>query len=198
LIWLALPPLLIYVYSRIAQPIFGPARYTLFVGPAYLILVARGLGKLPWPLSLVAAGAGAAVSGAMLASDVYRPGLKADWRAAAAYLDARDPGAAIAVISANPPRNVEAETARYYLEPRRLVIPWAGTPNDGTRQQTPAWIAIGVRRGPAAVVLPAALTEKVLIRETVDLPGLRLMRVDPIGGHLRDDEPVRGPDGRDR
>ena len=59
LIWLVFPPLLIYVYSLIAQPIFGPARYTLFVGPAYLILVARGLAKLPWPLSVAAAAAGA-------------------------------------------------------------------------------------------------------------------------------------------
>ncbi len=89
LIWLVFPPVLIYVYSRMAQPIFGPARYTLFVGPAYLILVARGLAKLPWPLSVSAAAGAAAVSGAMLVSDVYRPGLKADWRAVAAYLDAR-------------------------------------------------------------------------------------------------------------
>ena len=48
LIWFAVPPLLLYGHSLVsAAPIFGPPRYTLFVGPAYLILVARGLAKLP-------------------------------------------------------------------------------------------------------------------------------------------------------
>ncbi len=63
LIWLLVPPLLLYTYSRVAHPIFGPARYTVFVGPAYLLLVARGLEKLPWPLALAAASAGAILSG---------------------------------------------------------------------------------------------------------------------------------------
>ena len=96
LIWLMVPSFLLYIYSFIAHPIFGPARYTLFVGPAYLILVARGLGKLPWLLGLTAAAGGAIFSCAMLMSDVYRPDLKADWKDLAAYLDRRDPGAEIA------------------------------------------------------------------------------------------------------
>ena len=102
LIWLAVPPLLLYAYSRVAHPIFGPPRYTLFVGPAYLILVARGLGKLPWPLSITAAAAGAILSGVMLLNDVYRPDLKADWKDVAAYLNRRDPGAVVAVDLGGP------------------------------------------------------------------------------------------------
>ncbi len=48
LIWFAVPPLLLFGHSLVSSyPIFGPPRYTLNVGPAYLILVARGLVKLP-------------------------------------------------------------------------------------------------------------------------------------------------------
>ena len=46
-LWLVVPPTLLYVYSWIFSPIFGPARYTLFVAPAYLILVAQGLAGFP-------------------------------------------------------------------------------------------------------------------------------------------------------
>ena len=91
LIWLAIPPLILYAYSWLAHPIFGPARYTLFVAPAYLILVARGLAKLPLPISLAAAAGAAVLSGMMLMSTVYRPDLRADWRSAAAYLDRQRP-----------------------------------------------------------------------------------------------------------
>jgi len=31
LVWLILPPLELYIYARVAQPIFGQSRYTLFV-----------------------------------------------------------------------------------------------------------------------------------------------------------------------
>ena len=72
LIWLAIPPLILYAYSWVAHPIFGPARYTLFVAPAYLILVARGLAKLPLPLGIAAAAGAAVLSGVMLMSTVYR------------------------------------------------------------------------------------------------------------------------------
>src|SRR5207249_2106628 len=46
-LWLVVPPLLLYAYSWIGSPIFGPARYTVFVAPAYLILVAQGLTQVP-------------------------------------------------------------------------------------------------------------------------------------------------------
>src|SRR5262249_7479028 len=47
LLWLIVPPLALYDYSWLAQPVFGPARYTVFVAPAYLILVALGLHHMP-------------------------------------------------------------------------------------------------------------------------------------------------------
>jgi hypothetical protein len=198
LIWLVVPTLLLYLYSRVAYPVFGPARYTLFAGPAYLILVARGLAKLPGPLGIAAGAAGAALSGAMLLSDVYRPGLKADWRGVAAYLERHDPSSVIAVIAADPNRNVEVETARYYLEPHHAAIPWRGRPEDLMLGERPVWVSIGVRAGRAPATLPAALTDHVMIREVVDFPGLRLIKVEPIANHHRADERAHDPDGRDR
>ena len=91
LIWLVVPPMLLYTYSLVFHPIFGPSRYTLFVGPAYLLLVARGLSKLPLSLGIMTAVAGAVLSGIMLVDDVYRFDRYTDWRSAAAYLDQREP-----------------------------------------------------------------------------------------------------------
>ena len=57
LCWLILPPVALYLYSWRFHPVFGPARYTLFIAPAYLLLVASGLSRLPaWACYPVAAG----------------------------------------------------------------------------------------------------------------------------------------------
>ena len=45
LTWAAVPPVLMYLYSYLFQPIFGPARYHLFIAPAYLLLLAHGLSR---------------------------------------------------------------------------------------------------------------------------------------------------------
>jgi hypothetical protein len=120
LLWLTLPPTVLYLYSRVSYPVFGPARYTVFVAPAYLILVATGLSRLPplgrYPLALGLA----VVSSLALRPLVYDPELKADWRDFAATI-ARDlsdhPRSTVAVIvaSADSDRDVNLETARYYL-----------------------------------------------------------------------------------
>ena len=191
LIWLSVPPLVLYAYSRMAHPIFGPARYTLFVGPAYLILVARGLSKLAWPLGVAAAATGAILSGVMLLNDVYRADLKADWREAATYLDAPRPERTVAILSADASGDTEVETARYYLGPDRRLTSWTDRPGDFIPNRNPAWVAISLRKGRPVSALPAALTDHEFVRETVDFPGLRLMRVGFDGG-------VPGSQGRDR
>jgi mannosyltransferase len=177
LIWLTIPPVILYAYSWVAHPIFGPARYTIFVAPAYLILVGRGLAKLPLPLGIAAAAGAAALSGVMLMSTVYRPDLRADWRGAAAYLDRRDPGAVVAVVSADPLRNVEFESARYYFRPGRVVIPCPESIGDLAEGSTRIWVSVGLREGQPVGVLPRELSERENIREVVDFPGLRLMRI---------------------
>jgi mannosyltransferase len=178
LIWVLVPSLLLYVYSRVVHPIFGPARYTLFVGPAYLVLVARGLGKLPWFLAIAAMAVAAVLSGVMLQSDVYRPDLKADWKDLAAYLNRQDPSAMVAIIAANPSGNTELETARYYLEPDRVVVAWSDRLIELTASQKPLWASIGLQGGQPVCELPAVLTSKKLILEFVDFSRLRLIRVN--------------------
>ena len=178
LIWLVLPPLLLLVYSRVAHPIFGPARYTLFCGPAYLILVARGLARLPAVLRYPSAAGSAALSGALLLSMVFRADLKADWREAAAYLNRRGSSGIVAVISADPSRNVEFESARYYLGPRWIVIPCPQRLSDLTSGKTVVWVSIGLRDGQTAGALPKELISEEVIQKVVDFSGLRLMRVE--------------------
>jgi hypothetical protein len=178
LIWLVIPPLVLYAYSWVLHPIFGPARYTLFVAPAYLILVTRGLAKLPLPLGIAAAAGAAVLSGQMLMSTVYRPDLRADWRGAAAYLESRDPGALVAVVSADPSRNVEFESARYYFRPGRAVIPCPVSLGELAGGRTGVWVSVGLRDGRPVGVLPEELVDSEIIREVVDFPGLRLMRIE--------------------
>src|SRR5262249_28109846 len=60
--WMMLPPLLMYLYSYGFQPIFGPPRYHLYIAPAYLILLAHGLSKLPWFVRWPAAAGGLVLS----------------------------------------------------------------------------------------------------------------------------------------
>jgi hypothetical protein len=178
LVWLVIPPLFLYAYSRIFHPIFGPARYTLFVAPAYLILVARGLAKLPLPLGFAAAAGACALSGMMLKETVYRADVRADWRAAAAYLDRHDPDAVVAVVSADPAKNVEFESARYYFRPDRVVIPCPRTLSELARGRDCVWVSAGLREGQPVGVFPEGLSQQEQIREVVDFRGLRLMRVE--------------------
>ncbi len=178
LIWLVVPPLLLYGYSRVSHPIFGPARYTLFVGPAYLLLVARALSKLPWSLSITAAAGGAVLSGIMLLGDVYRPDRYADWRSVATYLNRRDPSATVAVITAGPYGNTELETARYYFGPSRVVVPWPAQPGELISRDGSVWVSLSLQDSRPMGELPVAFTRDKLIQEVVDFSRLRLIRVD--------------------
>ncbi len=132
LAWCALPPLTMYLYSYFFQPIFGPPRYHLFVAPAYLILLAHGLGKLHAMIRWPAAMAALALSLTLLRSDVYSQSVRADWRSLSEWLDSQsaahkpDGSATPCIVVVHPsdprfPRD-EIEAARYYLSPRYLVL----------------------------------------------------------------------------
>ena len=124
--WAAVPPVLMYLYSYMAQPIFGPSRYHLFSAPAYLILVAHGLARLPpllrWPIAAV----GLALSMSLL--HVYNPSVKADWRGLARWLNQKQPRSTTEpitiVVHPSDPRfpREQLEAARYYLSPRFRVV----------------------------------------------------------------------------
>lgn len=178
LIWFALPPALLYGYSWVGQPIFGPARYTLFVGPAYLLLVARGLVKLPWPLRWPLALIGAGLAGNLLWTTVYPPGLKADWRSAAVYVRNQRSPVPVVVISDNPQGNREVETARYYLGPGVDVLAAETALDELNQRSNPPnslIFAVGLRQGVPVAPVPEALARRwPADRSAVDFPGLRL------------------------
>lgn len=180
LIWLTLPPLALFAYSIVAQPIFGPARYTLFTAPAYLILVASGLSRLPpiarFPLALGAAG----LSIASIRSMVFDPEIKADWRAFAAAIERertihREPAPTVIVASADPAHNVEVETARYYLPADCAVVGLeaAGARPDDERGSV--YLAVGARRGRPVQEVPDRLGRSRFAFDRA-FPGLAVYR----------------------
>jgi 4-amino-4-deoxy-L-arabinose transferase-like glycosyltransferase len=130
--WATVPPLLMFLYSYFAQPIFGPPRYHLFIAPAYLILLAHGLSQMPtavrWPL------VAAALVLSLVLLQNYQQALKADWRGLADWLKrhesqagAGDSPSELSTIVVHPsdprfPRE-QLEAARYYLSQESRVIP---------------------------------------------------------------------------
>ncbi|MFO0958985.1 MAG: hypothetical protein U0800_16420 [Isosphaeraceae bacterium] len=123
LAWFVIPPLLLFAYSQFGHPLFGPARYTLFVAPAYLLMVAVGMSSMPRLFAIVLAIAGAVLSASLLWQSVYKGDLKADWRRAAIELSRIDPNSGLVVVATKAARNVEVETARYYLPAGWEAVP---------------------------------------------------------------------------
>jgi mannosyltransferase len=73
--WAAIPPVMMYAYSYASKPIFGPPRYHLFIAPAYLILLARGLARLPLIIRWGSAAGALFLSLTLLSAGVYtQPG----------------------------------------------------------------------------------------------------------------------------
>lgn len=177
LIWFALPPVMLYAYSWVAHPLFGPARYTLFVGPAYLLLLARGLALLPIVPRLAGGAALLALSVALLRTMVYAPDLKADWRGAAAYLDRSDPAAPVVVV------NASADAAEYYLGAGRRVRAMPAKVEDLAAlldaDPSAAWYAIERTVGRPPGVVPEFLADDMSPETSIDFEGLRLVKKRP-------------------
>ncbi|HEV3162493.1 MAG TPA: glycosyltransferase family 39 protein [Isosphaeraceae bacterium] len=177
LLWFLAPPLMLYGYSLVAHPLFGPARYTLFVGPAYLLLLGRGLARLPkWASAGV--GIGITVLATLtLQATVYAPDLKADWRSAASFLQ-KFSRPTVIVLSTDPDHNLEVETARYYLGRDVKVIGTAEAVNNppGNPRDPYGFVifAVGLKRGAPVAALPPRLKPLYEPKATVDFPGLRL------------------------
>ena len=183
LVWLTVPPTILYAYSRLSHPIFGPERYTLFVAPAYLILLARGIARLTPGSRRVVAALTFVLVALSLPPRVYAPDLKADWRGAAVLLRRVDPGGTepVDVAATDPAHNVEVETARYYLEPRRPVVALGKESISRDTLEVSSgispgsiWYAVGLRGGRPVVDLPGRVVRDGIV---TNLPGLRLIRV---------------------
>ncbi len=159
-LWLIVPSTLLYAYSRLGNPVFGPSRYTLYTAPAYLILVAQGLSRLPRFTRACVAVALVPLIVMELGATVYAPGPKADWRAFATELAAqmdRSPGTEVTVFvkSSDPFRNTEIQTARYYLPERCRVFPLedAVSAIPGNEPGGEVYVAIGIKEGVARLPL---------------------------------------------
>jgi hypothetical protein len=184
LLWLILPPTALYLYSWLSYPIFGPPRYTVFVAPAYLILAAAGLSRTPalvrYPLAL-----GLTILAASeLGSKVYDPELKADWRGFAAALAARPDAnqsepVLVLVAAADMERNVEVETARYYLPPGCAAIALGDATPEGLARLNAAsiYLAAGSRRGVPAGRVPEQIGS-YRFRLDGHYPGLTVWRAE--------------------
>jgi hypothetical protein len=180
LLWLIVPPSALYVYSRLFQPIFGPQRYTVSSAPAYLVLVALGLTRLLRVLRYPAAIGLTILAASELGPKVYDPELKADWRGFGTALAAR-PAVPIVVIVApsNEGRNVEVETARYYLPAGCEAIALAeATPARLDRARAAVvYLAVGARRGSPAVPPPGRIGSYTF-RPDRSYPGLMILRAE--------------------
>lgn len=194
LAWFAIPPLVLFAYSQAGHSLFGPARYTLYVAPAYLLLAAVGLAELSWRLAVPLAIVGAVLSGSLLGRSVYPDDLKADWRRAAVELGRLDRVSGLVVVATDSARNVEVETARYYLPPHWRAVPQLddqGVPWSESIAADPAEtraFAVGVREGRPIRPIDPAFQGGELIR----LAGLDLVVVR--SGGLRDPGPDRASD----
>jgi uncharacterized membrane protein len=178
LIWLVFPPLAVYTYSWISHPIFGPSRYTLYVAPAYLILVAQAIASLPFRARLIGAVCLALLVIPELRATVYAPGLKADWRAFSDFVRARkaaDPAMEIVVFvqSTDPARNLEVETARYYLARLCRVLPLEEAGSPKLNRAPELYVAAGAKQGAAPLPTPD-LFQAV---SQSQFPGLTVYRV---------------------
>lgn len=132
--WLTVPPVLMYTYSRVGQPIFGPPRYHLFIAPAYLLLLAQGLCRFRPPIRWALAAGALCLSLVAIDANVYSQVVKADWRGLARWLDhgqsqgeATTPAGPITlVVHPSDPRFPSAQigAAQYYLDPpHRVILP---------------------------------------------------------------------------
>jgi mannosyltransferase len=164
LVWLIVPPCALYLFSWVSYPVFGPARYTVFVAPAYLILVASGLSRIPAWARYALALALPAISGLALLPLVYAPDLKADWRSFSAEIftslveHPRD-SVLVIVASTGPDRNVEVETARYYLPEHCTVLGSEETTAERLERTDPGdvFFTIGSRQGRPVSPVPDRL-----------------------------------------
>jgi len=168
-LWFLLPTVLLLLYSQIRHPIFGHRRYLLFVSPAYLLLVARGLAALPrWPrimLGIVATW----VPLATMPARVFNLD-RSHYRLAAATIRQIDPTATIVV-----PTHGTRVCLGYYLNG------WEGMRLESeVDYDTPPeriwYVTSTVWRKETRAIDPRIVSE-FAVDESRDAPGLRLIHM---------------------
>jgi hypothetical protein len=158
------------------------------VGPAFLILVARGLAKLPrlprYAIAVVCTG----LAAALLRTLVYAPDVKADWKGAAAHIHEVDPRSTVVLLTDVPTNLGQFVPLRYYFGPDVKIIMMtqalAQLANDPRSLGPTVWTIVEFREGrPKAFPSDEWLRHYARTRLAWTLPGAELiywrLRVPP-------------------
>ena len=162
LVWLIVPPVALYIYSWLVHPVFGPARYTVFVAPAYLILVASGLTgcrhrrAIRWRFI-------DGLSAMALSSLVFAADLKADWRgfSAAIFKSLVDPASGPYWSSSRRRVRIEMSKSRRPATICRSIARYSAArkqpPNGSNVSIQPTSFSRSARQGRPVSAVPARL-----------------------------------------
>ncbi len=147
--WLLLPPLLLYLIS-LSKPLYTD-RYVIWIGPALLILLAQGVAALArvWrPLGWIALTA-LLTAGLLAGWRQMQTPIKSDFRAAAAYVEARrQPGDLL--LFQIPYNRIVYE---YYAGPQAQVIDGRYTNGGSSEAQVDEEMRRDVGQAPAVWLL---------------------------------------------
>jgi hypothetical protein len=177
LAWFLVPFLLLLTYTLTRHPIFGERRYLLYVGPAYLLLAARGLSALPTRPRVAVLVAFLFFNVQALdrrVFNIYRP----DLRTAAGLAESHDPLAPIVVVDSNRNNLYKClETYRNPSLPGRVVSVrrWlAALAKPEASPEPTVWFAIERPKNLPRKPLPPALARLYVAEQTYELPYLTL------------------------
>ncbi len=191
--WFLVPPALLLTYSLTRHPIFGERRYLLYVGPAYLILAARGLAALPTRPRVAVLLAFFYFNVQALDRRVYHI-CRPDLRTAARIAEADDPSAPIVVVDNN--RNGLYKCMLPYKNPSlpAQVFPVRRVLEAMEKLHAPpapvVWFAIERPKGMPWKPIPERLSRLYVTERTIELPYLTLT-YNRLAGSATAASPVR-------
>jgi hypothetical protein len=180
--WLLVPALLLMAYSILAHPLFSQRRYLLFVAPAYLLLIARGLVALPRPACLAMLALTTAMTAQVLPNRVFNGVSRADWRSAAEAIKRIDPASMVVMRERKPPA---MGPLSYYVGPgirlRLLADERKDLAEGRVAPASSIWYVSRFEERRVETTLPQALAEHYVIERRLDFHELTVtyLRVRP-------------------
>jgi mannosyltransferase len=165
LAWFVLPTVLLLAYSLLAHPIFTQRRYLLFVAPAYLLLIARGMVALPRPAFLAVLAFTTVMTAQVLPRRVYGGVGRPDWRGAAAAVRRIDPNSRVVLLDrkgyAGPLSYYTGPQIRLWLVPQQLEA-LKQAPESLDRE---VWYVTRLEGGRPVMLLPQPLAERYVAEQ---------------------------------
>ena len=177
LAWFVVPPALVLAYSLAKYPIFGERRYLLFVGPAYLLLAARGLAALPIRPRVAVLVAFLFFNVQALDRRVYRLH-RPDLRSAERLARTIDPVSPIVVVAAKGDKLYRC--LAIYRDPALPgpVLPLAAMLDRLDHPSEPSdasvWIAIERPKDKPRKPIPEGLARHYVVEQSFELPCMTL------------------------